>query len=52
MIKINPDRSDLIETRLIDGKECLVITVDDRVEINGMRVHTIPPGKLKSGTGG
>lgn len=52
VIKINPDRSDLIETRLIDGKECLVITVDDRVEINGMRVHTMPPGKLKSGTGG
>ncbi len=47
VIKVNPERSDLIETRLIDGKECLVITVDDRVEINGMRVHTIPPKKLK-----
>ena len=47
VIKVNPERSDLIETRLIDGKECLVITVDDRVEINGMRVHTISPKRLK-----
>lgn len=47
VIKVNPERSDLIETRLIDGKECLVITVDDRVEINGMRVHTMPPKMLK-----
>ncbi|MCR5774873.1 MAG: DUF4317 domain-containing protein [Lachnospiraceae bacterium] len=41
VIKVNPERTDLIETRFIDGKECLVITVDDRVEINGMEVHTI-----------
>lgn len=47
VIKVNPERSDLIETRLIDGKECLVITVDDRVEINGMRVHTISPKNLR-----
>ena len=43
VIKVNPERSDLIETRVIDGKECLVIAVDDRVEINGMEVHTIRP---------
>ncbi len=47
VIKVNPERADLIETRLIDGKECLVITVDDRVEINGMQVHTISPEILK-----
>lgn len=41
VIKVNPERTDLIETRFIDGKECLVITVNDRVEINGMEVHTI-----------
>ncbi len=48
VIKVNPERCDLIETRLIDGKECLVITVDDRVEINGMRVRTMPPEKLRN----
>ena len=41
VIKVNPERTDLIETRFIDGKECLVIAVDDRVEINGLEVHTI-----------
>ncbi|MBQ9360630.1 MAG: DUF4317 domain-containing protein [Lachnospiraceae bacterium] len=47
VIKVNPERTDLIETRLIDGKECLVITVDDRVEINGMNVHTMSKSELK-----
>ena len=41
MIKVNPDRMDLIETRVIDGKQCLVITVDDHIEVNGMNVRTI-----------
>ncbi|MBQ8956324.1 MAG: DUF4317 domain-containing protein [Lachnospiraceae bacterium] len=41
VIKVNPERTDLIETRFIDGKECLVIAVDDRVLINGLEVHTI-----------
>ena len=47
VIKVNPERTDLIETRLIDGKECLVIAVDDRVEINGMNVHTMSKSELK-----
>ncbi|MCR5746823.1 MAG: DUF4317 domain-containing protein [Lachnospiraceae bacterium] len=45
VIRVNPERSDLIETMVIDGKECLVIAVDDRVEINGMEVHTMHPKK-------
>lgn len=41
VIKVNPDRTDLIETRIIDGKQCLVITVNDHIEVNGMNVRTI-----------
>ena len=41
MIKVNPDRMDLVETRFIDGRKCLVIAVDEYVEINGVNVHTI-----------
>ena len=41
VIKVNPERTDLIETRIIDGKECLVITVNDRIEVNGVNVRTI-----------
>lgn len=44
VIKVNPDRMDLIETRIIDGKQCLVITVDDHIEVNGMNVRTIRKG--------
>ena len=41
IIKVNPDRTDLIETRVIDGKQCLVIVVDDHIEVNGINVRTI-----------
>lgn len=41
VIKVNPDRTDLVETRIIDGKECLVITVNDHIEVNGVNVKTI-----------
>ena len=49
VIKVNPERTDLIETKLIDGRECLVIAVNDRVEINGMSVHTMSKAELRSG---
>lgn len=41
VIKVNPDRADLIETRIIDGRQCLVIPVDDHIEVNGINVRTI-----------
>lgn len=44
-IKVNPDRTDLVETKLIDGKQCLVIEINDQVEVNGVPVRTIPKEK-------
>lgn len=41
VIKVNPERSDLIETRMIDGRQCLVIAVDDHIEVNGVNVRTL-----------
>lgn len=41
VIKVNPERTDLIETRIIDGRQCLVIVVDDHIEVNGMNVRTM-----------
>ena len=41
IIKVNPDRADLVETRIIDGRQCLVIPVDDHIEVNGIHVRTI-----------
>ena len=41
IIKVSPDRADLIETRVIDGRQCLVIAVDDHIQVNGINVRTI-----------
>ena len=41
VIKVNLERADLIETRVIDGRQCLVIAVDDHIEVNGVNVRTL-----------
>lgn len=38
IVKVNPERTDLIETREIDGRQCLVIAIDGGVEVNGIMV--------------
>ncbi|WP_026524116.1 DUF4317 domain-containing protein [Butyrivibrio sp. MB2005] len=45
VIKVNPDRTDLVESRIIDGRQCLVIAVDDHIEVNGINVRTILQGQ-------
>lgn len=37
-IQVNPNRTDLIETKVIDGVPCIVIECNDEVEVNGIRV--------------
>lgn len=39
VIKVKPERTDLIETRVIDGLECLVVRLDGGVEVNGISVR-------------
>ncbi len=41
IIKVNPERADLVETRIIDGRQCLVIPAGDHIEFNGINVRTI-----------
>ncbi len=40
VIKVKPERTDLIETQSINGRECLVIALDGNVEVNGITVRT------------
>jgi len=40
VIKVNPERTDLIETKNINGRECLVIALDGGVMVNGINVHS------------
>lgn len=37
-IRVDPDRSDLIETRMIDGKCYILVLADGEVEVNGVNV--------------
>ena len=37
-VRVNPERTDLVETRVIDGVPCLVIELNDLVEVNGIQV--------------
>ena len=45
VIKVKPDRADLVETRMIDGRRCLVIEMTDQVEVNGVPIRTVPMEK-------
>ncbi len=41
VIKVNPERADLVETRIINGRQCLVIEMNDQVEVNGVLIRTL-----------
>lgn len=38
MIKVNPERSDLVQTRMIDGSRYILIRADEGVEVNGVNI--------------
>ena len=40
VIKVDADRTDLVESKIVDGRQCLVIAVDDHIEVNGINVRT------------
>jgi hypothetical protein len=39
VVKVNPERTDLVNTQTIDGKRCLVIELDGSVEVNGINLR-------------
>lgn len=39
VVKVNPDRTDLVETMEIEGKRYLVIQIDEHLEVNGICVN-------------
>lgn len=40
IIQVKPDRADLIETRILNGRPYFLIPADDSVEVNGIPVRT------------
>lgn len=39
VVKVSPEKASLIETRVIDGHSCLVIRIEDHVEVNGVSIR-------------
>lgn len=38
IVKVNPERADLVNTLLLEGRRCLVIEINDHVEVNGITI--------------
>ena len=38
-VKVNPESAGLVETRIIDGRQCLVIAINEHVEVNGISIR-------------
>lgn len=45
-IKVAPDRTDLIETRVIGGIKYIMISAEEDVEVNGVSIHIAQEEKL------
>ena len=45
VIKVDPARSDLIETRVIGGVKYILISADENVEVNGVNINISDPEK-------
>ena len=43
VVKVNPERADLVNTITIEGRRCLVIEINDHVEVNGIQIHVNKP---------
>lgn len=39
IVKVNPERTDLVQTRILNGRKCLVIELNEQVEVNGIQVR-------------
>ena len=39
VVKVNPEREDLVHTRVINGTKYLLINIDQGVELNGINLH-------------
>lgn len=40
-IKVDADRMDLVEAKLVEGRQCIIIPVDDHVSVNDAKVKTL-----------
>ena len=48
-IKVSQDKTYLVENRMIDGRPCIVIAINEHVEINGITVRPVAAPKTDDG---
>ena len=41
VVQVDPLSADLVETRVIDGRKCLVIPMEGEVVVNGVHINLI-----------
>ena len=41
VIKVNPKRTDLVKTRIIDGEKYILISAEEGVEVNGVNINIL-----------
>ena len=39
VIRVNPERGDLIDTRVIDGARYILIRAEEGVKVSGIKIH-------------
>ncbi len=39
VIQVNPERAGLVQTKMINGTKCIIIKIDDAVEVNGVSIQ-------------
>ena len=49
-IKVDPTRTDLVETRIIGGVKYILINADENVEVNGVSIHFQENGQQEAAT--
>lgn len=47
VVKVNPERADLVNTMTVDGRQCLVIEINDHVEVNGINVRAFKKSSIE-----
>lgn len=44
-VQVKPEFSHLLETRVVDGRNCLIIAIEDRVAVNGIPLYNVGEGE-------
>ena len=48
-IKVAPDKTYLVENRMIEGRPCIVIVVNEHIEVNGISIKNVSGTEEKGG---